>query len=173
MACAAGGAGTTSTNSTDVAATTGTDGATTDGVTTDGVTTDSEASDPGAPRADVDAVAVAGSPGAYTFSVTLRSDDLGCEQYADWWEVLTEDGSLLYRRILAHSHVDEQPFTRSGGPVAANADQRVFVRAHMNPSGYVGDALMGTPAGGFAAASDVEFPASLETAEPQPDGCAF
>jgi hypothetical protein len=48
--------------------------------------------------ADVTAVRVSGAPGAYTFSVTLSSPDTGCDQYADWWEVITPDGELVYRR---------------------------------------------------------------------------
>jgi len=124
--------------------------------------------------ADVTAVSVTGGPGAYQFSVTVRSPDTGCEQYADWWEVITEDGTLLYRRILAHSHVNEQPFTRSGGPVEIGADSVVVVRAHMAPAGYDGQALRGTPATGFAPADlSADFSAHLGNAPPQPDGCAF
>jgi hypothetical protein len=62
------------------------------------------------------AVEVTGEPGARAFTVTVRSPDTGCERYADLWEVVSTDGDLRYRRVLAHSHVDEQPFTRSGGP---------------------------------------------------------
>ena len=62
-------------------------------------------------HADVTAVSVAGEAGAYTFEVTVRSPDTGCEGYADWWEVVSPDGELLYRRVLLHSHVDEQPFS--------------------------------------------------------------
>ena len=65
--------------------------------------------------AAVEDVSVSGDPGRYQFAVTIRSDETGCDQYADWWEVVSESGDLLYRRILAHSHVDEQPFARSGG----------------------------------------------------------
>jgi len=74
--------------------------------------------------ADVLSVEVTGSPNAYQFSVKIASPDTGCEQYADWWEVLSEDGQLLYRRILLHSHVNEQPFVRSGGPVNIPLFQR-------------------------------------------------
>ena len=69
------------------------------------------------PSADIISLDVSGDPGAYRFSVGVRSPDLGCEQFADWWEVIDEQGDLIYRRILLHSHAGEQPFVRSGGPV--------------------------------------------------------
>lgn len=126
--------------------------------------------------ADVLAVEVTGEPGGYSFAVTLRSPDTGCEQYANWWEVLDAEGALLHRRILAHSHVDEQPFTRSGSPVAAEADAVLWVRAHMHgeaasADGYGGQVLRGTPAGGFEPAADEAPP--LHELPPLPDGCAF
>lgn len=130
----------------------------------------------GAPAlADVVAVAVSGSPGAYTFAVTVRSPDTGCDRYADWWEVVRPDGALVHRRVLGHSHVDEQPFARSGGPVAIAADDEVIVRAHLNPGGYGGAAMRGSPAVGFAAAPEVgaAFAPDLARVQPLPDGCAF
>ncbi|MEM6293697.1 MAG: hypothetical protein AAGA54_20650 [Myxococcota bacterium] len=124
--------------------------------------------------ANVTAVTVSGDAGAYTLSVTLESPDTGCDQYANWWEVLDADGQLLYRRILGHSHVDEQPFTRSGGPVAVEADQPVFVRAHMDPGGYGGVVFTGTAQDGFTAAESApEIADAVESADPQPTGCAF
>jgi hypothetical protein len=124
--------------------------------------------------ADVVSVQVGGEPGAYQFAVEIASPDTGCEQYADWWEVVTADGQLAYRRILTHSHVDEQPFIRSGGPVVVGADSVLWVRAHMNTSGYGGAVLRGTPLGGFA---PVEPPAELypelERDPPQPEDCPF
>jgi len=123
--------------------------------------------------ADVTEVTTTGSDLAYSFSVTVKSPDLGCEQYANWWEVLTPDGELLYRRILAHSHVDEQPFTRSGGPVAVSAEDALVIRAHMHPDGYGGAELRGSIAGGFETAPASTFDAAVEQAEPQPSGCAF
>ncbi len=124
--------------------------------------------------ADVTAVTVTGSGGAYTFAVTLASPDTGCDRYANWWEVLDEDGTLVYRRILAHSHVDEQPFTRTGGPVDVTAEQRVYVRAHMDPGGYGGDVFVGSADAGFELATPPPtLDASTEAEAPQPDGCAF
>lgn len=125
-------------------------------------------------QAHVVDVTVSGDPGSYTFAVTLESPDTGCDQYADWWEVLDQDGNLLYRRILGHSHVDEQPFTRTGGPVDIDADQVVFVRAHMNVDRYGGDVFMGTVDGGFGQAESLPpVSSSVESAPPQPTGCAF
>ena len=99
--------------------------------------------------ADVLSVEVSGSPNAYQFSVQIASPDTGCEQYADWWEVLSEQGQLLYRRILLHSHVNEQPFVRSGGPVNIEADTVILIRAHMNKAGYGGITIKGTVQSGF------------------------
>jgi hypothetical protein len=124
--------------------------------------------------ADVLSVTANGSENAYTFAVEIRSPDTGCEQYADWWEVVTEDGELIYRRILTHSHVNEQPFARSGGPVGITADTVVIVRAHMYPDGYGGAAFKGSVDGGFEAIQpDPDFAPDLENMDPMPDGCAF
>jgi hypothetical protein len=124
--------------------------------------------------ADVVSVSVSGQPGAYQFSVGISSPDTGCDQYADWWEVLGEDGTLYYRRILTHSHVSEQPFERSGGPVAVEAGTVLVVRAHMNTSGYGGKVLKGSVQAGW---TQVElgpgFASDVETADPQPSGCGF
>ena len=124
--------------------------------------------------ADVLSVSASGSSGAYTFAVTLRSPDTGCEQYADWWEVLTPQGSLIYRRILVHSHVDEQPFTRSGGPVEVDDTTEVVVRAHMNEAGYGGVALRGSIGAELSPdPSLTELAPELAGAAPLPTGCAF
>ncbi|MGD1860635.1 MAG: hypothetical protein ACFB0E_11775 [Leptolyngbyaceae cyanobacterium] len=111
---------------------------------------------------------------AYTFAVTIESPDTGCEQYANWWEVVSEEGELLYRRILAHSHVDEQPFERSGGPVAIASDQTVIVRAHMYPTGYGTQAMEGNPDSGFQSTTlAADFATALADADPQPNDCTF
>jgi len=124
--------------------------------------------------AKVTAVDCKGQAFNYTFDVTINSPDLGCEQYADWWEVITPDSILIYRRILTHSHVDEQPFTRSGGIINVGADDFIYVRAHMNNTGYGNQVFSGTPREGLALDSLVEFFGStLELESPLPDGCAF
>ena len=125
-------------------------------------------------RANVIAVQVQGNDGAYCFAVTLKSDETGCDQYADWWEVLNHKGELLYRRILVHSHPDTQPFTRSGGKVNIKADEIVYMRAHMNKLGYVGDVFKGSVAKGFRRVETTPaFKKELEKQDPLPTGCAF
>jgi len=124
--------------------------------------------------ADVLSIQVTGNPGLYQFAVEVASPDTGCEQYADWWEVFSEDGELRYRRILLHSHVNEQPFVRSGGPVNIAADDVVYVRAHMNEIGYGGTLMKGTVQDGFIPAeAEAGFGASLERVPPLPEDCAF
>ncbi len=124
--------------------------------------------------AQVTAVSVSGTDDQYTFSVTISSPDLGCNQYANWWEVIDLDGNLLYRRILTHSHVNEQPFTRSGGPVAISENTVVYVRAHMNTTSYGSSVFKGSIADGFASENlDTEFAKGLEETAPLPANCAF
>ena len=114
------------------------------------------------------------SPDSHTFAVTISSPDTGCDQYADWWEVITPEGDLLYRRILAHSHVDEQPFERTGGPVNVAPDQTVIVRAHMYPSGYGTQAMQGSVTAGFETVTlPADFALALAEMEPLPGDCTF
>jgi hypothetical protein len=130
--------------------------------------------DMSAPTADVIGVQASGAPGAYSFNVTIKSPDTGCQQYTDWWEVVSEDGKLLYRRVLLHSHVDEQPFTRSGGPVPIQSNTVVWVRAHMNTSGYGAAAFKGSVKTGFKPAVPAAgFAAALAKQAPLPEGCNF
>jgi len=123
--------------------------------------------------ADVLKVVVLGNEGEYDFHVTVSSPDTGCEKYADFWEVVSKEGELIYRRILTHSHVNEQPFTRSGGPVPILSDQLVWVRAHINTAGYGGNAYLGAPTDGFIRTEMPEgFAAGLIVQGPKPT-CAF
>ncbi|MBW1298363.1 hypothetical protein [Aquimarina litoralis] len=140
----------------------------------DNETSNSEEPIPTQENADITNVSVAGEEGNYTFSVEIESPDLGCNQYADWWEVISEDGTLIYRRILAHSHVNEQPFTRSGGSVNITENQIVYVRAHMNNKGYGTVVFKGSIANGFSKdILEISFASELASQEPLPGNCAF
>ena len=125
-------------------------------------------------KAVIVSVTSSGNENAYTFSVGILSPDTGCDQYANWWEVLSENGDLIYRRILGHSHVNEQPFIRSGGSVAITKNQVVIIRAHMNTSGYGNKTFRGSVAVGFVAfETQQNFANKLSTQQPLPSGCAF
>ncbi|MFT5891392.1 MAG: hypothetical protein ACI9Y7_001494 [Dokdonia sp.] len=110
----------------------------------------------------------------YTFSVGVSSPDTGCDQYANWWEVVSEEGTLIYRRILAHSHVNEQPFVRSGSAVTITATQEVIIRVHMNTTGYSTQGYKGSVTNGFSEYMILEdFANELADQAPLPSGCAF
>ncbi len=67
----------------------------------------------------------------WRFDVTLQHADTGWDHYADGWGVYTPDGVKLGYRVLAHPHVNEQPFTRSLGSVAIPAGiTQVIIRPH-------------------------------------------
>jgi hypothetical protein len=51
--------------------------------------------------------------GTYRFVVTVAHADQGWNHYADKFEVLAPDGTILGTRVLLHPHEHEQPFTRS------------------------------------------------------------
>ncbi len=130
--------------------------------------------DPGA-LADVEGVSMQGGSAGWTVSVTVRAPDVDCDQYADWWEVLTPEGALVYRRILNHSHADEQPFTRSSeGTVPLAAGTTYRVRAHLHPIGFGGQVMEGIPGGSFSVVDvDEGWADDLETAAPRPEECWF
>lgn len=119
-------------------------------------------------------VTSSGEPQNYTFSVGVSSPDTGCDQYADWWEVITEEGTLIYRRVLGHSHVNEQPFVRSGGTVSISASQVVIIRVHMNTSGYGTTIFKGSVSGGFVEYTlESDFANDLVTKQTLPSGYTF
>ncbi len=123
-------------------------------------------------KAAIVSVYVSGEENNYNFSVGISSPDTGCEQYANWWEIILEDGSaLIYRRILGHSHVNEQPFVRSGR-VSITKNQTIIIRAHMNTSGYGTKVYKGSIKSGFIATElPADFATELATKSPLPSGC--
>jgi len=79
------------------------------------------------------------SAGAYDFNVTVQHADEGWNHYADKWEVLDDQGTVLATRVLAHPHVNEQPFTRGlSGVKLPGKMVTVTVRAHDSVHGYGG-----------------------------------
>ena len=93
--------------------------------------------------ADVVDVTMTREPaGTYRFDVTVRSADTGWEKYADGWEVRSPDGTVLGTRVLAHPHVDEQPFTRTLTGVAIPAGiTEVVVAARDLVDGFCGETM--------------------------------
>ncbi len=98
-------------------------------------------------NADVEYVrAVQASDGTWIFYVTVRHPDTGWDDYADGWDVLTPDGTVLkpdpsspFTRLLLHPHETEQPFTRSQDGILISRDvTQVRVRAHDLVDGYGG-----------------------------------
>jgi hypothetical protein len=72
-----------------------------------------------------------------TFSVTLEHSDEGWDHYANQWDVVTLDGSLLKSRVLYHPHENEQPFTRSlSGVKIPTGTKAVKIRAKDSKHGY-------------------------------------
>ncbi|MHA1164563.1 MAG: hypothetical protein ACTSP0_03145 [Alphaproteobacteria bacterium] len=77
--------------------------------------------------------------GTYRFDVTVRHGDEGWKHYADGWDVVAPDGSVLGTRELAHPHENEQPFTRSlAGVRIPEAVSQVSIRAHDLVHGHGG-----------------------------------
>ena len=78
----------------------------------------------------------------YYFDVTVTHKDEGWEHYANKWDVVAPDGTILGTRTLYHPHVQEQPFTRSlSGVKIPQGILRVTIRAHDSLHGYGGKVI--------------------------------
>ncbi len=103
------------------------------------------------PDANVEFVrAIQNADSSWTFQVTVRHPALGWEDYADGWDVLLPDGTVLKRteddpftRLLFHPHETEQPFTRSqSGLTIPDGVTQVTVRAHDLLDGFGGKEII-------------------------------
>lgn len=111
------------------------------------LTTSVPPTEPALADADVLFVRAGWDPaGHWTFSVQVEHPDTGWEDYADGWDVVTPDGTVLkpdpsspFTRLLLHPHVGEQPFTRSqSGIIVPEGVSQVTVRAHDLIHGFGG-----------------------------------
>lgn len=91
-------------------------------------------------EADVEAVkATKAADGTWRFDVTVRHADTGWDHYANRWDVLAPDGTVLGTRTLLHPHENEQPFTRSLSGVSIPGGLRsVTIRANDSVHGVGG-----------------------------------
>ena len=93
-------------------------------------------------EADVVDVRVTPQSDGYRFDVTIRHDDTGWDHYADKWQVVGPDGTVLGERLLLHPHVDEQPFTRSLSRVQVpDGVVEVTIRGHDSVHGWGGKVI--------------------------------
>ena len=78
----------------------------------------------------------------YYFEVTVTHKDEGWDHYANKWDVVAPDGTILGTRTLYHPHVQEQPLTRSlSGVKIPEGIHRVTIRAHDSVHGYGGKVM--------------------------------
>ena len=82
--------------------------------------------------------------GSWTLHVTVRHKDDGWDHYADLWQVLDPvSGAVIAKRVLAHPHVGEQPFTRSlANVVVPEASRSIEVQAKCNVHGFGGKQVL-------------------------------
>lgn len=78
--------------------------------------------------------------GSLTISATVLHADEGWEHFADAFDVRDENGNLLKTRILAHPHVNEQPFTRQlSGVEVPEGTCELIISAHDSVHEYGGN----------------------------------
>jgi hypothetical protein len=82
----------------------------------------------------------------WTFEVTVSHPDKGWKDYANGWDVVLPDNTVLktdpddeFTRVLWHPHETEQPFTRSQrGLKIPSTIQKIRIRAHDLMNGFGG-----------------------------------
>mgnify|MGYP001800945465 CR=1 FL=1 len=85
----------------------------------------------------IDGVTARKDGNTWRFDVTLSHGDTGWDHYADGWRVVDANGNELGMRVLAHPHVNEQPFTRSlSGVAIPEGLSEVGIQARDNLTGW-------------------------------------
>lgn len=103
-----------------------------------------------AANADVTFVRAVQNGDTWTFHVTVAHPDTGWEDYADGWDVVLPDGTVIkpdaespFTRLLLHPHENEQPFTRSQSRIIIpEGITQVTVRAHDLVDGFGGQKIV-------------------------------
>lgn len=67
--------------------------------------------------------------GQWRIEATLRHADTGWDHYANGFEIVAPDGTVLGTRVLHHPHVEEQPFTRAHVLTIPDGIGEITVRA--------------------------------------------
>jgi hypothetical protein len=88
--------------------------------------------------------------GTWNFTVTVEHPDTGWDDYADGWDVVLPDGTVVktsaggpFTRLLTHPHENEKPFTRSqSGIIIPEGISQVTVRAHDLVDGFGGQEVI-------------------------------
>lgn len=86
----------------------------------------------------IDATAMNSGGNTWQVSATVQHADEGWDHYANAFEVLGPDGSVLETRVLFHPHVNEQPFTRSVSVTVPEGITQITVRAVDSVHGHGG-----------------------------------
>ena len=87
----------------------------------------------------IDVKAAKSADGTWSFDVTVSHADEGWDHYANRWDVVAPDGTVLGTRTLHHPHETEQPFTRSlRGVTVPDGVGTVSIRANDSVHGTGG-----------------------------------
>lgn len=77
----------------------------------------------------------------FRINTTVEHADAGWDHYANRWDVLAPDGTLLGSRELLHPHDNEQPFTRSLTLSIPASVSSVTIQAHDSVHGLGGKTM--------------------------------
>ena len=86
---------------------------------------------------DVEIISLGGDK--YRINATVKHADAGWDHYANRWDVLAPDGTVLGSRELLHPHDNEQPFTRSLTLNIPASIDKVTIQAHDSVHGLGGE----------------------------------